>query len=296
MNGKFREKERSLIEQEKENLSQLAELDILLKEIDELIIQFNKFPEALATSLPHNLIDAILRGAVNTMIITLEKGYYYHGAMNKKEYEILRPLLDHWKKACKEKKFDEELFNDFKSSLTEFTEKNPDWATDDWTIDRFFKEKVWVILDGRYKKARKQANKLNNILGEKKGRANALVQSEYALIDPYQFEHLISELFQKMGYKTEVTSATCDYGIDVIANKDQDTIAIQAKKYSKGNNVGNRDVQMLLGAMQFNSVKANKAILITSSDFTVQAKEQAKEAPIELWNGKYLSQLITKYL
>ena len=57
---------------------------------------------------------------------------------------------------------------------------------------------------------------------------------------------------------------------------------------------GNRDVQRLLGAMQLRKVKANKAILITTSDFTVQAVEQAKETPIELWDGNYISSLLRK--
>ena len=86
-----------------------------------------------------------------------------------------------------------------------------------------------------------------------------------------------------------------DYGIDVIARNEKDIIAIQAKKYSKGNNVGNRDVQRLLGAMQLSSVRANKAVLITASDFTIQAMEQAKETPIELWDGNYVSDLFKKY-
>ena len=99
-----------------------------------------------------------------------------------------------------------------------------------------------------------------------------------------------------MGYETEVTSKTGDFGIDIIAKDEKDVIAIQTKKYAKGNNVGNRDVQRLLGAMQLRQVKANKAILITTSDFTFQATEQAKEAPIELWDGNYISSLLRKYL
>ncbi|RLG91394.1 MAG: hypothetical protein DRO36_04315 [Candidatus Hecatellales archaeon] len=42
--------------------------------------------------------------------------------------------------------------------------------------------------------------------------------------------------------------------------------------------------------------KANKSILITTSDFTILAQEQAKEAPIELWNRKVLFNLIEKYM
>ena len=48
-----------------------------------------------------------------------------------------------------------------------------------------------------------------------------------------------------------------------------------------------------LGSMwKFN---ANKAVFVTSSDFTVQAGEQAKGAPIELWNHGTLEKFVEKY-
>ena len=47
--------------------------------------------------------------------------------------------------------------------------------------------------------------------------------------------------------------------------------------------------------MQMRDVKANKAIIITTSDFTIQAKKQAEEAPVELWNLKTLKQMVRKY-
>lgn len=113
-------------------------------------------------------------------------------------------------------------------------------------------------------------------------------------LNPFEFEKLISELFEKMGYQTELTSKTGDYGVDVIARDDNNIIAIQCKKYSDNTKVSNVDVQKLLGAMM--KVKAKKSILITTSDFTNQAKEQAKGAPIELWTKKQLLPLIEKYL
>ena len=99
-----------------------------------------------------------------------------------------------------------------------------------------------------------------------------------------------------MGYETKVTKQTRDFGIDVIAKKQGKTIAIQCKKYREGNPVGNRDIQRILGAMQLKSVKATHSILITTSHFTVQAEEQAKECAVESWNKEILHTLIKKYL
>lgn len=120
------------------------------------------------------------------------------------------------------------------------------------------------------------------------------LSTNFSNLTHFEFEHFVAKLFQKMGYQTTVTKKTGDYGIDVLAKKDNDMIAIQVKKNSHGNNVGDVVVQNTLGSMW--RYKANKAIIITTSDFTVMAHEQAKEAPIELWNKTKLHQIVRKYL
>jgi len=115
-------------------------------------------------------------------------------------------------------------------------------------------------------------------------------------LSPYEFEKLVAKLFDAMGYETKVTKQSGDYGIDVIAKKEEYTIAIQCKKYDSKNPVGNRDVQRLLGAMQLKDVRATQGILVTTSHFTVQAIEQARECPIELWDKTDLHKMIRKYL
>ena len=42
--------------------------------------------------------------------------------------------------------------------------------------------------------------------------------------------------------------------------------------------------------------KCNKAILITTSGFTLQAKKQAEESPVELWNLETLKEFVQKYM
>jgi HJR/Mrr/RecB family endonuclease len=117
--------------------------------------------------------------------------------------------------------------------------------------------------------------------------------NNFADLSPYEFEDFVAKLFQKMGYSTTVTKKTGDFGVDIIAKDKTDTIAIQVKKNKIGSNIGNVTVQQILGAMW--NIKANKAIIITTSDFTVQAKLQAKDAPVELWNRKILHEMIRKY-
>ena len=112
-------------------------------------------------------------------------------------------------------------------------------------------------------------------------------------LSPFQFEEFISKLFQKMGYTTRVTSKTGDFGVDIVAKNEKDVIAIQVKRNTIGNNVGAETVQNTLGSMW--KYKANKAIIVTTSDFTVRAEEQAKNAPVELWDKRTLHKMARKY-
>ncbi|MBI2665411.1 restriction endonuclease [Candidatus Woesearchaeota archaeon] len=119
------------------------------------------------------------------------------------------------------------------------------------------------------------------------------IDKNFQQLSPFEFEEFIAKLFRKMGYKAHATKKTGDYGIDVIAEKDGKKIAIQCKQNQLGNNVGNVTVQNTLGSMW--KIKADQSIIITTSNFTKQAEEQAKEAPVELWDNKYLKKMVRKY-
>ena len=115
----------------------------------------------------------------------------------------------------------------------------------------------------------------------------------------YEFEEYISNLFKKMGYTAQVTQKSDgneggDYGADVIVKKDGQTTVVQVKKWAPHNLVGAPDVRSVLGCLH--TFNAEKAILVTTSDFTEQAKIQAKGAPIELWNNSHLLKLLNKHM
>ena len=120
------------------------------------------------------------------------------------------------------------------------------------------------------------------------------IADEFKHLNPENFEKFIAFIFQSMGYTTQVTQYTGDYGADVIAEKEGEKLAVQVKKYKKGNDVSNDEVRKAIGSMPH--FKATGAVLITTSDYTLQAREQAKNAPIELINGDQLDALIYKHL
>lgn len=97
-------------------------------------------------------------------------------------------------------------------------------------------------------------------------------------ISPREFEELVAEVFARRGYNVEITQATRDGGCDIIATKNIDglpyMILIECKRYDRRNHVGVQLVRSLLGVQT--DRKANKAVLVTSSSFTKNAKDFAE--------------------
>jgi restriction system protein len=97
---------------------------------------------------------------------------------------------------------------------------------------------------------------------------------------PREFEKLVVQLLQKMGYGGEVkdsglvTQYVNDKGIDGIIKEDIlgfGRINIQAKRYSLDNNVPREDIQKFVGALAV--AQSDKGVFITTSDFTKGAYE-----------------------
>lgn len=112
------------------------------------------------------------------------------------------------------------------------------------------------------------------------------------LMSGIEFENFIADLFNKMGYKTQVTKASGDQGIDVIAEKDDYKIAVQAKCYQGV--VGNHAIMEAVGGMKF--YNANKCMVITNSTFTKSAIDLADINDVELWDRAMLEQKMREVL
>jgi restriction system protein len=90
-------------------------------------------------------------------------------------------------------------------------------------------------------------------------------------LNPIEFEYFVRDFFALQGYTTWTTKTTNDNGADVIAEKNNERIAIQVKHSSKSIN-GNGVYQAERGRHNY---RAEKAILITNNEFTNQAKLDA---------------------
>ncbi len=91
-------------------------------------------------------------------------------------------------------------------------------------------------------------------------------------------ENMVGKLFEKKGYDVIVTQATGDFGIDVEARNDKESIGIQVKHWNA--DVGYEDIAKTLGSSMG---KFNRSIIINSkSGFTSQAWQKQSEIPYVL--------------
>jgi len=102
-----------------------------------------------------------------------------------------------------------------------------------------------------------------------------------------EFENFLKWLFQERGYSVELTKITADSGVDLVLKKDKEKIAVQAKRYNRNTKVSNEVVLKTYGGMGV--YKCDKSIIITTSFFTNQAKSDAQNLNIELWDREFLS-------
>lgn len=111
-------------------------------------------------------------------------------------------------------------------------------------------------------------------------------------LNPFEFENLVSNLFNKMGLETKQTRSSKDGGVDAIAFDQRPIlggkVVIQAKRYK--NIVGVSAVRDLYGTMM--NEGANKGILVATSGYGPDAYDFAKDKPIELIDGGGLLYLL----
>lgn len=93
-----------------------------------------------------------------------------------------------------------------------------------------------------------------------------------------EFEVAVAGLYERNGYEVELTKASGDFGVDILASKGSALLAIQVKRYS--DKVGVRAVQEVAsGALHY---KATQAVVITDSFFTEPAQQLAYSLRVQL--------------
>jgi len=114
-------------------------------------------------------------------------------------------------------------------------------------------------------------------------------------IDPYEFEFFIADLWEAQGWEAEVSQASKDMGVDVIATKSDgmvdQKVVIQTKRYSAENKVGQPKIQQY-HALKEQDSSADAAVVVTTSTFTSNAREWADSHNVKLVDGNNLVDII----
>lgn len=111
-------------------------------------------------------------------------------------------------------------------------------------------------------------------------------------LTPFEFENWVTRFFQAQGYRAYTTQKSGDYGIDVIAEKDHQKIAIQVKKYNQP--VGIKAVQEAISGANY--YDCHEAWVITSADkFTTAAHNLANKSRVKLITRSDLSTMYLKF-
>lgn len=107
------------------------------------------------------------------------------------------------------------------------------------------------------------------------------LQEKLLELTPTQFEELVLNLIQSLGYgiqtgKIEHTGGSGDFGIDGIVHLDKlglDKIYLQAKRYKPANKISSSEIQKFFGALK--GRHASKGIFLTTSSYQQSALEYA---------------------
>lgn len=119
----------------------------------------------------------------------------------------------------------------------------------------------------------------------------SLEQSDIDNMNGYEFERYISLLLNSRGFKSQVTKERGDFGVDVLADKDNIKFAIQVKRQS--NKVSQSAIREVVAGQSY--YNCEKTIVITNSYFTESAKTLARVNNCELINRDSLAVWIYEF-
>ena len=106
-----------------------------------------------------------------------------------------------------------------------------------------------------------------------------------------EFEEYIALILGDNGFREiELTRASGDQGVDVLAERGGLQYAIQCKNYAGA--VGNAAVQEAFAGAEFYG--CDVAVVVCPGEFTRAARELAASTCVELWDGERLSRMMRR--
>lgn len=119
-----------------------------------------------------------------------------------------------------------------------------------------------------------------------------LTMSDLDRMEGHDFEYACADILSANGYSdVQVTQASGDYGIDVLASKNGNLYAIQCKCYQSA--VGNHAVQEAYAGAAYYGGRI--PVVMTNQNFTSAATNMAQNLGVQLWGRNELSHLLAAY-
>ncbi|MFT5667867.1 MAG: restriction system protein [Vicingaceae bacterium] len=148
--------------------------------------------------------------------------------------------------------------------------------------------------------------KLNNSFNNIKKSIYSEILSTILSKNPFEFERIVVQLLQKMGYGGEikdsgiVTKKSNDGGIDGVIKEDilgLGRINIQAKRYKLDNGISREEIQKFVGALAV--AQSNKGVFITTSYYSKGALQYAESlngaTTLVLIDGKQFAEYMYEF-
>jgi hypothetical protein len=107
-----------------------------------------------------------------------------------------------------------------------------------------------------------------------------------------EFKNVICWVLEESGYRLQPENATNFWGFEVVAEKTNEKVAIQAVRIPNGFAVSEPIIAITKAYRQ--KQECTKALIIAAGTFTDNAIQKAQEANIELWNNVALNEKITQ--
>lgn len=120
-------------------------------------------------------------------------------------------------------------------------------------------------------------------------RARRRLPGDMDMMEGHEFEFFCAELLKKNGFlEIEVTKGSRDYGVDILAQKDGISYAIQCKCYNTP--IGIKAIQEAYAGRDYYDCMVGA--VMTNQYFTTPAVEVAKKLKILLWDRGYLDSMV----
>jgi restriction endonuclease Mrr len=100
-----------------------------------------------------------------------------------------------------------------------------------------------------------------------------------------------------MGWETEVSDESMDEGVDVLARKQtpyEQTTLIQAKRYGPNTTVGSPGI-LQYASLDRQYTGVDKVVVVTTNEFTKQARDLAERLNVKIINGETLAELVVEH-